>query len=343
VRAAGSDRQEEDVVQIIVVSDRFSTAKSLTLTSRHLVVGALAFAALVLSLSGLFSYLALRHAADLRLPLLADVVAFVRQTETQRTQDLVRDNLKAIATKVGQLQAQMLHLDSLGERLSAVTGIKPIDEKAPAPPAAASDAAPARAGKGGPLAAATLVRVSAEDIGHEVDALVRRAEAQNDYLAVVESTLMEQRIARNRLPTVLPVEANWNASAYGWRADPFTGQRAMHEGVDFAAEVGTPIVAAANGVVIAAESHPDYGLVVDVDHGNDYQTRYAHASRLHVKIGQFVKRGQQIAEVGSTGRSTGPHLHFEVRYKGAAVNPARFLPRTGGTAVASAAARTSRR
>ena len=309
-------------MQIIVVSDRLSTAKSLTLTPRRLLGAGVAIALLVIGLSGLISYVMLRHAADIRLPFLQDAIAFVRQAETQRTQDLVRDNLKAVAAKVGQLQAQMLHLDSLGERLSSVTGVKPIDT-------GPADGKPGKDGRGGPLVSGALVRLSAEEIGKEVDQLIKRAEEQNDYLAVVESSLMEQRIARNRLPTVLPVNATWNASVFGWRSDPFTGQRAMHEGVDFASPVGTPIVAAANGVVVSAEKHPDYGLVVDVDHGNDYMTRYAHASKLEVKIGQFVKRGQKLAEVGSTGRSTGPHLHFEVRYKGAAVNPSKFLPRAG--------------
>lgn len=99
----------------------------------------------------------------------------------------------------------------------------------------------------------------------------------------------------------------------------------MHEGIDFSAPPGTPIRAAAAGIVVAAERHPFYGNMVEIDHGNDLVTRYAHASKLLVKEGALVKRGQKVAEVGSTGRSTGPHLHFEVRFKGAAQNPNRFL------------------
>lgn len=332
--------QEEFNVQIIVVSERFATAKSLTFTSRHLLAVAMAFTLLIVALSSMFSYLALRHAADLKLPFLQEAIAVVRQSETRQTQDLVRDSLKAIAGRVGQLQAQMLHLDSLGDRLSSITGVKPSEFQAA--PVTPSGAAKANGGQGGPLLRPSL-ELSADKINQEVELLIKRAEAQNDYLSVVESTLMDERIARNRLPTVLPVNAMWNASVFGWRDDPFTGQRAMHEGVDFSAQVGTPIVAAANGKVVAAEPHPDYGLMVDVDHGNDYVTRYAHASKLVVKVGQFVKRGQKLSEVGTTGRSTGPHLHFEVRYKGAAVNPSRFLPKKGDASLVALTPGSSRR
>jgi murein DD-endopeptidase MepM/ murein hydrolase activator NlpD len=124
---------------------------------------------------------------------------------------------------------------------------------------------------------------------------------------------------------MMPVSAPYNASGFGRRVDPFTGQWAMHEGLDFLADYGMPIVAAAAGVVMFAGFHPQYGNMIDIDHGNDLVTRYAHASKLFVKEGDVVQRGRKIAEVGSTGRSTGPHLHFEVRFRGAPQNPTRFL------------------
>jgi murein DD-endopeptidase MepM/ murein hydrolase activator NlpD len=137
--------------------------------------------------------------------------------------------------------------------------------------------------------------------------------------------MLDARVKRTLTPTALPVHGAWNASGFGWRIDPITGQLALHEGVDFIAEAGTPIYAAAAGVVVTAAYHPAYGNMVEVDHGGDLLTRYAHASKLAVKPGQLVKRGEMIAEVGSTGRSTGSHLHFEVRHRGVAQNPARFL------------------
>ena len=294
-----------------------ATAKSLTITPRLVMLAGVLLVAAILTVSAGFSYLTLRHAAELRLPFMQNVVLAVQQQEMKRTQEFVRDNVSAIATKVGQMQAQILHLDSLGERLSALAGIKPGEAPSPG-----------NAGQGGPLVQPVL---TAEQLGQEVDRLLAVVENKTDLLTAVESTLIEQRAVRNRLPTALPVDAEWNASAYGWRLDPFTGERAMHEGVDFVAEVGTPIVAAAAGVVTVAEVHPTYGKMIEIDHGNDYTTRYAHASKILVKPGQMVKRGQRLAEIGNTGRSTGPHLHFEVRYQGAAQNPARFLAPAGTT------------
>jgi murein DD-endopeptidase MepM/ murein hydrolase activator NlpD len=127
------------------------------------------------------------------------------------------------------------------------------------------------------------------------------------------------------LPTLLPVVDGWYSSNFGLRIDPFSGQSSFHEGIDFLAETGTPVVAAASGKVVFAGWHPQYGKVVDVDHGNGLVSRYAHASRLVVAEGDLVVRGQHIANVGSSGRSTGPHLHFEVRLNGVPQNPARFL------------------
>jgi murein DD-endopeptidase MepM/ murein hydrolase activator NlpD len=167
--------------------------------------------------------------------------------------------------------------------------------------------------------------MSPTDLQRAVDALANQVEAKSDAISLIESQMLEDRLRKSMLPTSLPVEAQWNASTYGWRVDPFTGERAMHEGVDIVAPIGTKIRAAAAGVVVSTERHPQYGNLVEIDHGKDLTTRYAHSSRILVKVGQLVKRGQPVAEVGTTGRSTGPHLHFEVRIRGLAQNPDRFL------------------
>ncbi len=301
-------------MHIILVSDRLATARSITLTWRHLILFAAAMMASVVTLSSVFSYVTVRHAAELRLPFLQDLLRSMNAEESEKSKDFVRENLNAMAVKLGEMQAQLLRLDTMGERLAAMAGVKPQELKAFE---RTSD------GRGGPLLNPSSM--SSTELQRAVDALARQVEAKSDAISMIESQLLEERIKKSLLPTSLPVEAQWNASAYGWRVDPFTGERAMHEGVDFVALPGTLIRAAAAGVVVVAERHPQYGFLVEIDHGKDLTTRYAHASKLLVKPGQLIKRGQKIAEVGSSGRSTGPHLHFEVRIRGIAQNPDRFL------------------
>lgn len=301
-------------MHIILVSDRLATAKTITLTGRHLFLAIALLTALVLSLSTFFSYVTVRHAAEIRLPFLQELVRAISIEETQKSKEFVRENLNAMAVRLGQMQAQLMRLDSLSERLSALAGVKPAEIKA-------QEAV--RDGRGGPLIQPR--GLSTDELQKALDALSSQVEARGDVLTVLESQLLEERIKKSLLPTSLPVASQWNASGFGWRVDPFTGEAAIHEGVDFTADIGTPIKAAAAGVVVNVERHPQYGNLVEIDHGNELTTRYAHASKVFVKQGALVRRGQKIAEVGTTGRSTGPHLHFEVRVHGVAQNPNRFL------------------
>lgn len=304
-------------MHIILVSDRLATAKSINLSWRHLIFGIAGFVTLIIGMSSLFSYVTVRHAAEIRLPFLQNMLRALNAAETERSKEFVRENLNAMAVKLGQMQAQLAHLDSLGERLAALSGIKSTDQNTNSAIGLGKDR------RGGPLVQPTPL--SSTDLQSALDALSRQIEARGDTLSMIESQLLDERVRKSMLPTTLPVAAQWNASSFGWRIDPFTGERALHEGVDFAADVGTPIVTAAGGVVITAERHPEYGNMVEIDHGNDLTTRYAHLSKILVKPGTLVRRGQEIAESGSTGRSTGPHLHFEVRLRGIAQNPNRFL------------------
>lgn len=297
-------------MHIILVSDRMATAKSLVLTGRHLVLATLGFLAVLLCLSSLFSYVTVRHAAEIRLPFLQDLLRATNAAEAARSNEFLRDNLNAMAIKLGQIQAQLIRIDTLGARLAAISGLKP--ESLP-------DGASGKDGRGGPLLQAQPL--SARELQNALDALAKQVDSRGDTLALLES----ERLRKSMLPTTLPVASQWNASGFGWRIDPFTGERAMHEGVDFPAEVGTAMVAAASGVVITAEWHPEYGNMIEIDHGKGLTTRYAHASKIYVKAGMLVRRGKKIGEVGNTGRSTGPHLHFEVRMNTQAQNPNRFL------------------
>jgi murein DD-endopeptidase MepM/ murein hydrolase activator NlpD len=158
-----------------------------------------------------------------------------------------------------------------------------------------------------------------------LDALAIDIGYRADYLNVVETTLMNEKIRIKLLPTIAPVNVSYNASGYGRRLDPITGRVAFHDGLDFAAPSGTAIIAAAGGMVTAAEYHHEFGNMLEIDHGNSIITRYAHASKLLANVGDIVKRGQHVANIGSTGRSTGAHLHFEVLVKGVQQDPQKFL------------------
>lgn len=312
-------------MHIIVVSDRLAKARSIQLSPRHVAFAAAAAAAGIVALSSLISYLGVRHASEFKLPLFHSVVRAVQVEDSRKTEVYLRENLNVMAVKLGQMQAQLVRLDALGERLSSAAGIRPGDFRFGEIP-----------GRGGALASAVPPRdLSLGDLDRQLDFMAQQLEFRGDLLGVLDSRLLDARVKQTLTPTIRPVEGSWNASGFGWRIDPITGQMALHEGIDFLAEVGTPIQAAAAGVVVTAEHHPAYGNMVEISHSGDLLTRYAHASKLHVKPGQLVKRGEKIAEVGSTGRSTGSHLHFEVRHKGVAQNPARFLMARSGLETAA--------
>lgn len=300
-------------MHLILVSDRLASTKTLTLTTRHLLVGVFVGALALLGLSSVLSYATVRFAAELRVPVLVDLVRAISVEDSQKTAAVARENLNAMAVRLGEMQAQLIHLGTLGERLAGATGVK-VQELRERP---SGDA------RGGPLVDARPL--TGDELQRAVDDLARAVDVEADALSAIETQMLDERVRTNQLPTTLPVNAVWNASTYGWRIDPFTGDRAMHEGVDFAALQGEPIVATSAGIVDFAGAHPEYGQMIEIDHGMGLATRYAHASKLLVKEGEFVKRGQRIALVGSTGRSTGPHLHFEVRRFGIAQNPDRFL------------------
>lgn len=302
-------------MHIILVSDHLTTAKTIVLTRRHLAFAVTSLVFAVLALSSLFSYITVRHAAEIRIPFLQEVVQAANAEQARASREFVRENLNAMAVRLGQMQAQLLRLDSMGERLAGLAGVKLQELKATEP--AKND------GRGGPLIQATSL--SADELQRAVDSLSSQLDHKGDALSLLETQLLDDRIRKSALPSTLPIDMAWNASSFGWRIDPITGQRALHEGVDFPADIGTPIRAAAAGIVINVERHPAYGNLIEIDHGNDLVTRYAHTSRILAQPGALVKRGQVIAEVGNTGRSTGAHLHFEVRIKGTAHNPNRFL------------------
>jgi len=294
-------------LQIILVSRHLKVARTITIMPRHLAIAGFAFLSLVMSSATLISWLT-AHGSH---PGSQDEV-LSQQQETHQAQQFLNNNLQLMATRLGELQAQVLHLDTLGDRLAGIAGIK-----REAPPASKPVA-----GQGGAFVPAPL---GADELQREIDRLSREVDLRSDELAVLESRFLEKRVKERLMPTTLPVKEAFLGSPFGHRSDPIVGQRAMHEGIDFNAETGTPVVAAADGVVLSAGWQSDFGNMIEVDHGDGLTTRYAHLSRMNAKAGSLVKRGERIGAVGSTGRSTGSHLHFEVRMLGVAQNPASFL------------------
>jgi murein DD-endopeptidase MepM/ murein hydrolase activator NlpD len=305
-------------MQIILLHPRFTRAKSVTLTHRHLVFSALAFFTAVIISASMLSYLVFRHAEDIQLPFVRDLLPFATASDADKQEKYVKENLALMARRLGEMQAQLMRLDALGERVQGLAGVKPAEfnfKEMPGRGGAAPSGTDGNAGHDLSMTEfQTLLDVVAKDVEHRAD-----------YMNIVESTLMSDKIKSKLLPTIQPVSVAYNASSFGLRIDPFTGRSAFHEGLDFAAPVGTPIVAAAGGVVTGAEYHHQYGNMLEIDHGNDMITRYAHSSKLLAKVGDIVRRGQHVADIGSTGRSTGAHLHFEVLVKGVPQDPRKFL------------------
>jgi murein DD-endopeptidase MepM/ murein hydrolase activator NlpD len=239
-----------------------------------------------------------------------------------------------MAQKVGEMQAKLIKLEAMGERVSGLAGVKGDDIR----PIVKPEGGKTGSGQGGPFVPAT--GASLEALNSALDGLDERTDQHFDLFTLIESRLFEARLKSLMIPNSRPLLGPVG-SGFGFRTDPFSGRAALHTGLDFPAETGTPIMAAAGGVVISAESHPAYGNVVEIDHGNRLVTRYAHASKVVVKAGDLVKRGQVVAHVGNSGRSTGPHLHFEVLVEGVPQDPAKFLA-GNASATRTLAARSQR-
>lgn len=295
----------------IIITDAWLAKRQALHLSGLKLIGAGVLASIVL----MFSAITIYHWVFLEgvrqgLPGFASVARLVHQDQAGSQDAYMRANLDAMARRLGEMQARLVQLDSLGERVAGLAGLSAKELKAPA-------------GAGGALVGSR--DLSMDELMGVLDRVDQTSSSRMDWLTVVESRLFDQKIQRTLMPTEKPVEGVSVGSRFGFRIDPINGRSALHTGLDFPAETGTPILAAAGGVVVVQEYHLAYGNMVEVDHGNDLITRYAHASKVLVKKGDIVKRGQKIAEVGTTGRSTGPHLHFEVLVSGVPQDPQRFL------------------
>lgn len=246
----------------------------------------------------------------------------VLREQALRDSAYIRDSVKTLAAKVGDLQAKLIAVDSLSQRVAGAAGLSAIEPELYA----------------GLEAGAQVVVdtshgdddfdwsvASAEALGRHLDQMDKQLTQRKSSFDMMELALSRQVGLEAALPTRMPVAYTAVSSHFGWRKHPITGRHTLHEGQDFAAPRGTPILAAASGIVTEARYISGYGKMVEVNHGQGVTTRYAHASSILVKQGDLVEQGQMIARVGSSGISSGPHLHFEVRVADHPLDPNLFL------------------
>lgn len=302
---------------ILIPGNKHGKGRNATLSPRHLwvmaAVGLVGLPLLLGSIAYRVHALLDRTAGPQALLVAQERALTAQRASIEEAKRHTRDHLNALARRMGQLQAEVLRLNALGARLTRMAGLDAREFNFEAEVAMGGPERAAPAALPTPDAVKSLERLSAE-IDHARERLI-----------ALESLLLDRRLSDAITPSGWPVEGGWVSSGFGLRADPFTGAQAWHEGVDVAARLGGPIFAMAEGVVSHAAEKAGYGLMVEVTHESGLITRYAHTAATLVKVGDRVTRGQAIARVGSSGRSTGPHVHFEVVKDGRAVNPGRYL------------------
>jgi len=252
----------------------------------------------------------------------AEIVA-VWQQKLQQQQDLVAEyqtssqqHIDALTMRLGRLQARLLRLDALGQRLTSVAEFDEGEFDFTSQPAL-----------GGPDDGVAQESYSLSALSTLLARIEENAVSREQQLSLMDELIVNRRFKRETFVAGRPIVKGWLSSYYGYRSDPFTGKRTWHAGIDFAGKAGSPIVAVAGGVVTLVKSKPGYGLMLEISHGGGLVTKYAHCKKVLVKVGDVVQKGQTIAKMGSTGRSTGPHVHFEVLKNGKTVNPIKFIER----------------
>jgi len=250
-------------------------------------------------------------------PEIAELRAQLQEQEAQlvAARQTSEEQLNALSLRLGQMNANVIRLNALGRRLTDMADIEAGEFN--------FDSAPAVGGLDN--TATDGNPVSLPQLSSEFDQLSQQMVSQQQQLMVLEKVMLGHKLDDRVRPSGRPVKSGWLSSYFGHRTDPINGKRALHRGLDFAGKQGTDVVAVADGVVSLSKKHYGYGNLVEISHGNGYVTRYAHNESNVVKVGDTVQQGQTIAHMGSTGRSTGTHLHFEVWHNGKPVNPRKFV------------------
>lgn len=308
-------------MNVILVPRSAGRGRNISLSPAQLLVLALVVLVGLPVLIGSVSYKIASYldpTAGTREPEYVQQQASLLANERQNIEQARRDaelHLDALAQRLGHMQAELLRLNALGQRLASMAGLDKREFNFSEEPA-----------MGGPEKTLGLAAPSVPDFMKTLQQVSGQIDRKSERLAALESTLMDRQLHAAVFPTGWPTDGSgWVSSGFGLRSDPFTGRTAFHEGVDIAARFGSTIKALGGGVVSFAGQKEGYGNVIEVTHGNGITTRYAHCSLLLAHVGDRVTKGQAIAKVGSTGRSTGPHVHIEVLRDGRAVNPITYL------------------
>ncbi len=238
--------------------------------------------------------------------------------EIQQARRLTQEKLDALSMRLGQMQAHVIRLDALGRRLTGMAGLDDGEFDFSIPP-----------GQGGPEPGIEPAGTEVPDLLAMLGELDSQVADRERQLAVLEDLLMDRNLREQVHPAGRPVKSGYISSFYGLRTDPFTGRKARHKGVDFAGREGADVVAVAAGVVTWSDDRFGFGKLVEINHGNGFVTRYAHNRENLVAVGDRIEKGQVIARMGSTGRATGPNLHFEVLHNGRVVNPLTYVKDSG--------------
>jgi murein DD-endopeptidase MepM/ murein hydrolase activator NlpD len=237
-----------------------------------------------------------------------------QKRELAQARDAAQDQLNALAVRLGQMQAQMLRVEALGQRLAEEAKLDKSEFD--------FDQVPAR---GGPAEPVAEEQTGGVDFMRALDDLALQIDDRARQLEVLEQVVSRRQLKHAMSPAGRPIRKGWLSSYFGKRTDPFNGRQEMHKGLDFAGQMGSDVLATAAGVVTWAGKRYGYGQLIEINHGNGISTRYGHCETILVKVGQTVKQGQKIGLMGSSGRSTGPHVHYEVLKDGRQVNPARYV------------------
>ncbi len=238
----------------------------------------------------------------------------IQQQMLEQAQEDASNNLDALATRLSKLQAHVMRLDALGSRLASMADLNEIEFDITATP-----------GLGGPQPVKNYKSMEVNDFITALEQLNNKVQDRAEKLAAMESMLIDRTLQSQTIPTGSPTMDGWISSLFGERTDPITGKLEFHDGIDYAGKPGSPILAVGSGIVTWSGVRYGYGNMVEINHGNGYQTRYAHNKKNLVVVGQKVDKGQVISLMGSSGRSTGTHVHFEVINNGKAVDPKKYI------------------